>query len=149
MGTWRPQVRKGANGQELRFAPVSVGRWLTWGLTIALFMEFILWRDIPPSSGARSIADGLPFATPGKVGCALPMMRSRGGAAARRAEALRLLPLAITVGAQGGKSAPSSPTIFALYQPTLFIHLHFCLASRSVSGVACSMSATQAIWPWL
>lgn len=38
MGTWRPRLRRGASGPELRFAPVSVGRWAIWGLTIALFM---------------------------------------------------------------------------------------------------------------
>lgn len=38
MGTWRPQVRTGANGAEMRFAPVAFGRWLIWGLTIVLFM---------------------------------------------------------------------------------------------------------------
>ncbi len=43
MGTWRPRVSSGAVGAQMRFAPVNFGRWLTWGLTIALFavMPFI------------------------------------------------------------------------------------------------------------
>ena len=43
MGTWRPRVSAGSAGSQMRFAPVNFGRWLTWGLTIALFavMPFI------------------------------------------------------------------------------------------------------------
>ncbi|MBW6494311.1 MAG: branched-chain amino acid ABC transporter permease [Burkholderiaceae bacterium] len=37
MGTWRPRVSSAAAGAQMRFAPVNFGRWLTWGLTIALF----------------------------------------------------------------------------------------------------------------
>ena len=37
MGNWRPAVVARGGESALRFAPIDVGRWLTWGLTALLF----------------------------------------------------------------------------------------------------------------